>query len=91
MYEVRLPYEMEEKSIGEKNLTKFGFVRNRFLAHPKIDPENRDVYNIGFNLDTFDVYRMDNELKLIAQNNVKLRVRQTIHDCCLAGDYLVFL
>ncbi len=36
-----------------------------------------------------DIYRMSKEFKLIAKNSVKLRVNQSIHDCCLAGDYLV--
>ena len=37
----------------------------------------------------FDIYRMTKDFKLLAQNQVKLRVTQSIHDCCLAGDYLV--
>jgi carotenoid cleavage dioxygenase-like enzyme len=28
-------------------------------------------------------------LKLIAKNSVKLRIPQSIHDCCLAGNYLI--
>ncbi len=32
---------------------------------------------------------MTKDLKLIAKNSIKLRIPQSIHDCCLAGDYLV--
>jgi carotenoid cleavage dioxygenase-like enzyme len=35
-----------------------------------------------------EVYKMTSELKLLAKNSVKLRIPQSIHDCCLAGDYL---
>lgn len=32
---------------------------------------------------------MSKDFKLIASNTVKLRTAQSIHDCCLAGDYIV--
>ena len=89
LYEGGLPYEMSEKELKEKDFTNFGFVQKGFSAHPKIDPDNGDIYNIGFNMGTFDVWRMTKDFKLIAKNNIKLRVNQSIHDCCLAGDYLV--
>jgi hypothetical protein len=32
---------------------------------------------------------MTKDFKLLAEKSMKLRVPQSIHDCCLAGDYLV--
>lgn len=32
---------------------------------------------------------MTNQFKLLAKNTIKLRIPQSIHDCCLAGDYLI--
>lgn len=32
---------------------------------------------------------MTKDFKLLSQNTTKLRVPQSIHDCCLAGDYLI--
>lgn len=37
----------------------------------------------------FDIYRMSKDFKLLAENSMKLRVPQSLHDCCLAGDFLV--
>jgi hypothetical protein len=42
-------------------------------------------------MQTMDVFRADKNLKLIKKNSIKLRIAQSIHDCCLAGDYLVVL
>jgi all-trans-8'-apo-beta-carotenal 15,15'-oxygenase len=73
----------------ENDFTSFGFLEKGFSAHPKIDPDNGDIYNIGFNMGSFDIFRMNKDFKLIAKNNAKLKINQSIHDCCLAGDYLV--
>lgn len=32
---------------------------------------------------------MTKDFKLLAKNTIKLRVPQSIHDCCLAGNYLI--
>lgn len=80
---------MGEKLLDENGFTDFGYIKKGFSAHPKVDPDNGDIYNIGLNMGAFDVYRMNKDFKLIAQNQAKLRVTQSIHDCCLAGDYLV--
>lgn len=89
LYEGGLPYEMSEKELKEKDFINFGFVQKCFSAHPKIDPDNGEIYNIGFNMGTFDVWRMTEDFKLIAKNNIKQRIIQSIHDFCLAGDYLI--
>lgn len=75
--------------MNEKGFEDFGFIRKGFSAHPKVDSDNGDIFNIGFNANTFDVYRMTKDFKLLAKNTTKLRVPQSIHDCCLAGDYLI--
>jgi carotenoid cleavage dioxygenase-like enzyme len=73
----------------EQGFESFDFIRKGFSAHPKIDPNNGDIFNIGFNVQTFDVYKMTKDFKLLAKNTINIRVPQSIHDCCLAGDYLV--
>ncbi len=80
---------MEEKTINEHGFKDLGFIEKAYSAHPKVDPDNGDIFNIGFNGDSFNVYRISKDLKLIAKNTVKQRIPQSIHDCCLAGDYLV--
>jgi all-trans-8'-apo-beta-carotenal 15,15'-oxygenase len=89
LYEGGLAYRMEEKTMNEEDFDDFGFVQKGFSAHPKIDPDNGDIFNIGFNIGTCDLYRMSKDLKLICKNSFKTRIKQSIHDCCLAGDYFV--
>lgn len=73
LYEGGMPFAMDEKSMIERGFNDFGFIKNSFSAHPKIDPDNGDIYNVGFNTNTFDVYRISKDFKLIAKNTAKLR------------------
>lgn len=60
-----------------------------FSAHPKVDPTNGDIYNIGMNYPNFNIMRATKEMKKICETTGKLREIQSIHDFCLAGDFLV--
>lgn len=63
----------------------FGFIEFGFQAHPRIDPKNHEIFNIGFDQDKHHVYRMSKDFKLIAENTVTLRAMQSIHDFVIAG------
>ena len=50
----------------ENRFSDFGFIKKGFSAHPKIDPDNGDIYNIGLHMGTVDIYRMSKDFKLLA-------------------------
>ena len=62
-----------------------------FSAHPKIDPENGDIWNIGtnFKTKTVTISQSSMHMRLKQSTDFKLRKLQSIHDFCLAGDYVV--
>lgn len=62
-----------------------------FSAHPKIDPENGDIWNIGtnFRTKTVTISQSSLHMRLKQSTDFKLRKLQSIHDFCLAGDYVV--
>ena len=69
----------------------YGWIKEGFSAHPKVDPQNGDIFNIGTNFTnaTVTISQSDMHLKLKQSTEFKLRQRQSVHDFCLAGDYLV--
>ena len=83
--------------IRKQNLEMIGFdhfgVKNGYSAHPKIDPETKQVYNIGMGATPKElyIYKHSSDMKLLLTNNITLRDYQIIHDCTLAGKYVVVL
>ena len=88
----------------DRNSIKYGFCDNEmdyygmliwiktcYSAHPKIDPANQDIYNIGsdFKNWTITLSHCSKDMKLIKSTTMKLKNMQSIHDFCLAGDYIV--
>ena len=64
-----------------------------YSAHYKVDPETLELYNFGMgsNPKQLHVYKHTSDMKLLLTNQISLRDLQSIHDCTLAGDYLVIL
>ena len=91
LVESDMPFVLNKKngeSIGHKD---FGWINTGYSAHPKVDPDNGDIYNIGTDFDkwTLTLSHCNKEMKLIKKEIMKLRSSQSIHDFCLAGDYIV--
>lgn len=74
------------ENIGFSN---FGWINSAFSAHPKVDPENGDIFNIGMSLPNMNIMRATKKMEKICETPFKLREMQSIHDFCLAGDFLV--
>ncbi|WP_041765810.1 carotenoid oxygenase family protein [[Leptolyngbya] sp. PCC 7376] len=79
------------ETLGEETL---GLAKNdTFSAHHKIDPVTGEIYNFGtvFGKDaTFQVYKFDNQAKLLKRGQFTVKGLPLTHDFVLAGDYLIF-
>lgn len=64
-------------------------MQSAFSAHPKVDPENGDIFNIGTKLPNVHVMKMDKNMKKLKESVFKMKYPQSIHDSCLAGNYFV--
>jgi len=66
-----------------------------FSAHPKQDPVSGEIDNFGVAIPgptaKLLLYRCDRGGRLLAQGGIKLDGVPMIHDCVMAGRYLVFL
>lgn len=94
LYEGDHPYKLDLKTFEFKGSDNLGFLQDswNFSAHPKIDPDNGDIYNFGQHggrKTLLMTYRMDKHGKFIAKNGVEIDGPNFIHDCVLAGRYLV--
>lgn len=50
MCEAGLPFVIKKTKLeDQKGFSNFGWIQGGFSAHPKVDPENADIYNIGTN------------------------------------------
>ncbi len=95
LWEGGLPYNLDLdtlQTIGLDNLNGTLKSNETFSAHPKVDPETGLIYNIGFNSRRIlNVMKCDKYGRLIHRNQIKLNTNHGfIHDCCLAGKYLLF-
>ena len=66
---------------------------SNFSAHPKIDPETKEIYNFGVAIGKeikLNLYRCDQTGKIIRQNAITLTECPLIHDFVLTQKYLVF-
>ena len=93
LYEGGLPFMMKKANLESVGFENFGWINSAFSAHPKVDPENGDIFNIGtdFSKETLQLLHSTKEMKKIKEGSLKLRSLQSIHDFCLAGDYIVIL
>jgi carotenoid cleavage dioxygenase-like enzyme len=73
LYEGGLPYLVEEGTLIDKGFSNLDFIKKGFSEHPKVDPVNGDIFNIGFRNNKLDLYRITKDLKLITSNTVDLR------------------
>ena len=81
--------KIRKKDLFELGYDNYGSIKRAYSAHPKTDPENGDIYNIGFVPPNLQLMKHTQEMKPIASTTIKLRCMQGIHDFALAGDYIV--
>ncbi|MEB3355755.1 MAG: carotenoid oxygenase family protein [Synechococcales bacterium] len=64
-----------------------------YSAHPKVDPATGDIFNFGVAPglnSSLNLYRSDRTGKVLAKAQIPLQGTPLVHDCVLAGPYLVF-
>lgn len=95
LYEGGRPWAMDPitlETIGEDNLSGLKGLMS-YSAHPKIDPDTGEVFNFGQNPfpSRLFIYRSNKEGKITHKSRIKLQGLNLIHDCVIAGKYLVIM
>lgn len=70
-----------------------GLEKRPYSAHPKRDPKTGAIFNFGVSTGAksfLNVYRSDASGKLQKRGAIPLKGLPMIHDCAIAGKYLVF-
>lgn len=70
-----------------------GLAGHPYSAHPKRDPATGEIFNFGVSAGTktqLNLYRSDASGTLRQRGSVPLQGLELIHDCVLAGPYLIF-
>jgi all-trans-8'-apo-beta-carotenal 15,15'-oxygenase len=49
------PYRLTKDALDCQGFDDLGFLKHSYSAHPKIDPENGDVYNFGHRMNTLGI------------------------------------
>jgi len=97
LWEGSIPHELCANTLDTKGVTLLGGLKpsETFSAHPKVDPETKHIYNIGFDRPTpmtMNVYRSDPTGKIIKRNSIKHdKHPHMIHDVAICGKYLIYV
>lgn len=94
LWEGGLPHALTLDTLDTLGLDDLGGLDGAaYSAHPKRDPKTGDIFNFGVSFGqhgTLNVYRSDASGRVRQHNKIPLRGLPIIHDCVLAGRYLVF-
>uniref|UniRef100_A0A832M3J7 Dioxygenase n=1 Tax=Oscillatoriales cyanobacterium SpSt-402 TaxID=2282168 RepID=A0A832M3J7_9CYAN len=94
LWEGGLPHALDLKTLETIGLDDLGGLNGRsFSAHPKRDPKTGEIYNFGVVIGqqtTLQLYRSSPNGNLRQENSVPLSGVPLIHDCAIAGRYLIF-
>lgn len=56
-----------------EGFSNYGWMNSAFSAHPKVDPDNGDIFNIGMSLPNLSIMRATKDMQKICQTEFKLR------------------
>jgi all-trans-8'-apo-beta-carotenal 15,15'-oxygenase len=95
LWEGGQPYRLDLQTLATQGTDALGGLKSgqTYSAHPKIDPQTGEIYNFGVRYGKrpiLDLYRSNAQGQILQQNSVPLSRCAVLHDCCLAGPYLVF-
>lgn len=84
------PFVLKKDTLESLEFREYG-IKKAYSAHYKIDPATKELYNFGMGSTPkyLHVYKHTSDMKLLLTNQITLRDIQSVHDCTLAGDYLV--
>lgn len=94
LWEGGLPHAMTLDTLDTLELDDLGGLDGAaYSAHPKRDPKTGDIFNFGVSFGqngTLNLYRSDASGKIRQYGKIPLHGLPIIHDCVMAGRYLVF-
>jgi len=95
LWEQGHPYILDPQTLTTQGQEDFQQLADNqpYAAHYKRDPETGEIFNFGvtYGLRThLNVYRSDRTGRIEHQNKISLHCLPLVHDCLLAGPYLVF-
>ena len=94
LWEGGLPHALTLDTLDTLGLDDLGGLDGAaYSAHPKHDPQTGDIFNFGVSFGqhgTLNLYRSDASGKVRQHGKIPLQGLPLIHDCVLAGRYLVF-
>jgi all-trans-8'-apo-beta-carotenal 15,15'-oxygenase len=97
MWEQGHPYALDKKTLATIEIDNLGGlpVNLPFSAHPKVDPDTKEIYNFGVSYSyrgaLLNLYRCDAKGVIRKHSEVQLGTYPMIHDFAIAGSYMVFL
>ena len=100
LHEGGRPYAHDLESLETKGEDFLGKMNSQmaFTAHPKVDPDTGEIYNIGSSLEKGSkkmyLYKLNKSGDIIMQEEYSSKNKYyplLLHDMCIAGDYLVFI
>jgi carotenoid cleavage dioxygenase-like enzyme len=95
LWEQGHPYNLDPVTLETRGQDDFGSLAENqpYAAHYKRDPETGEIFNFGVTYGLrshLNVYRSDRQGQIQHQAKLSLNCLPLIHDCLLAGPYLVF-
>ncbi|MBW4469694.1 MAG: carotenoid oxygenase family protein [Stenomitos rutilans HA7619-LM2] len=94
LWEGGLPHALTLDTLDTLGLDDLGGLDGAtYSAHPKRDPKTGDIFNFGLSFGqhgTLNLYRSDASGKVRQHNKIPLQGLPIIHDCVMAGQYLIF-
>lgn len=94
LWEGGMPHALDLATLETIGLDDLNGLHGRsFSAHPKRDPVTGEIYNFGVGIGRqilLNLYRLDARGTLRQQNSIPVNGLPLIHDCTIAGRYLVF-
>lgn len=95
LWEQGHPYILDPVTLETRGQDNFATLANNqpYAAHYKRDPETGEIFNFGVTYglrSQLNIYRSDRQGRIQHQTKLDLGCLPLIHDCLLAGQYLVF-
>jgi all-trans-8'-apo-beta-carotenal 15,15'-oxygenase len=96
LWEGGLPYALDLETLETKGLDNLNGIKSgAYTAHPKVDPDTGEVYNVGVvqGKKGMNVYKSNKNGDIVKSTYVESYKYQStlIHDMCIAGEYIVYI
>jgi carotenoid cleavage dioxygenase-like enzyme len=54
---------MNKDNLQSQGFSNFDWINSAFSAHPKVDPDNGDIFNIGTNTGSVELMKATKDMK----------------------------